>query len=75
MDLAAEYGEYFIESRTAFFRSRVRVRDSASVVTADSLVFYRDSRRSVATGTSAWRARQIGSSSSGAGSSTIRIAA
>jgi lipopolysaccharide export system protein LptA len=50
MDLTAEYGEYLIESRTAFFRSRVRIRDSASVVMADSLVFYRDTRRSVATG-------------------------
>jgi len=48
--LRAGYGEYFAGERRAFFRTRVTVVDSSSVVTADSLLYWRMTRRSVALG-------------------------
>jgi lipopolysaccharide export system protein LptA len=48
--LTAEYGEYRIEPRIAFFRTHVIVRDTASTITADSLTYYRNTRKAVATG-------------------------
>ena len=46
----ARYGEYLVDPRKAFFRSGVYVADSTSVVGADSLTYWRDSRKSLGLG-------------------------
>ncbi len=48
--LTAQYGQYLVEPRTGFFRDRVTVIDSASVIHADSLTYFRNTRRSLAEG-------------------------
>ncbi|MBI4535730.1 MAG: hypothetical protein HY708_05590 [Ignavibacteriae bacterium] len=48
--LTARYGEYFTGPKVAFFRSHVVVNDTASVLFADSLTYYREERRTVAMG-------------------------
>jgi lipopolysaccharide export system protein LptA len=48
--LTARYGRYFVDPREGFFREDVRVVDSTSVITCDSLHYMRASRQSVATG-------------------------
>ncbi len=48
--LQARYGEYLLDERKAFFRTRVSVYDSLSTVSADSLLYFRDAKRSVAMG-------------------------
>lgn len=48
--LSAAYGEYFAEERKAFFHTHVVVVDSSSVVTSDTLLYWRTGRRSVALG-------------------------
>lgn len=48
--ISARYGEYFVTPRIAVFRSDVRVRDTSSTLTGDSLVYFRNERRSVAVG-------------------------
>lgn len=49
--LTARAGEYFVNRRTAYFRDHVVVRDTGSVMSADSLTYFRDEKRSIATGT------------------------
>ena len=48
--LVARYGNYLIGPKRAFFRSHVVVHDSASIVTADSLTYFRFEKRSIAAG-------------------------
>lgn len=48
--LSAAYGEYFAEERRAFFHTHVVVVDSSSIVTSDTLLYWRPGRRSVALG-------------------------
>ena len=48
--LTAGYGKYLVEPRVAFFRENVLVRDTGSVITADSLTYYRSTRISEASG-------------------------
>lgn len=48
--LNAGYGEYFAEPKRAFFRIHVEVVDSSSVITSDSLTYWRATHRSLATG-------------------------
>lgn len=48
--LTAGYGQYLVEPRIAFFHTNVVVRDTTSTITADSLTYYRNTRRSEATG-------------------------
>jgi lipopolysaccharide export system protein LptA len=46
----ARYGEYFVDPRRVFFRSNVYVADSTSVIAADSLTYWRETRKSLALG-------------------------
>lgn len=48
--LTASYGEYKVDPRQAFFRTHVVVRDTASTIFADSLLYYRTDKRSIAMG-------------------------
>ncbi|HTY59973.1 MAG TPA: OstA-like protein [Bacteroidota bacterium] len=48
--LTADYGEYFAEERRAYFRTHVVVVDSTSIVSADTLLYWRITRRSRALG-------------------------
>lgn len=48
--LTSRYGEYLVKQRQGFFRDDVTVVDSASVITADSLTYFRTTRRSIAVG-------------------------
>jgi lipopolysaccharide export system protein LptA len=48
--LTAAYGEYFAEDRRAFFHTHVVVVDTSSIVTADTLLYWRLTRRSRALG-------------------------
>jgi len=48
--LTARYGEYFVEPREGFFRGNVRVVDTSSVITCDSLRYFRNTRTSFAYG-------------------------
>jgi hypothetical protein len=48
--LTASYGEYFAEERRAFFHTHVLVVDTSSVVSADTLLYWRLTRRSLALG-------------------------
>jgi lipopolysaccharide export system protein LptA len=48
--LTANYGEYLAEPRIAFFRGKVKIVDSASTVTSDSLTYFRNTRQSIAEG-------------------------
>lgn len=48
--LTAGYGEYRVEPRIGFFRGRVKIVDSASTVTSDSLTYFRNRRQSLAEG-------------------------
>ena len=48
--LTAAYGEYFAGERRAFFHTRVVVVDTSSVVSADTLFYWRLTRRSIALG-------------------------
>jgi hypothetical protein len=48
--LTALTGEYLVDKRVALFRQRVVVRDSASTVSGDSLIYSRDEKRSVVMG-------------------------
>ena len=50
VQLTARYGWYLVEPRIAHFRDRVVVQDSSSTITADSLTYYRNTRRSEAFG-------------------------
>ncbi|MEW6509329.1 MAG: OstA-like protein [Bacteroidota bacterium] len=50
VEVRALYGQYLIDPRRAFFHTRVVVVDSLSVMTAESLSYDRNTRRSVATG-------------------------
>lgn len=49
-NVKAAYGRYFVDSREGFFRGDVRVTDTTSVITCDSLHYNRATRKSVATG-------------------------
>lgn len=48
--ITAGYGLYNTESRKAYFRYRVRVEDTASVLLADELTYFRDEQHLVADG-------------------------
>jgi lipopolysaccharide export system protein LptA len=48
--LTSTYGEYLAEPRIGFFRGNVRVVDSASTVTSDSLTYFRNTQESIAEG-------------------------
>jgi lipopolysaccharide export system protein LptA len=48
--ITARYGEYFVTPKIAVFRTDVRVRDTSSTLTGDSLAYFRNERRSVAVG-------------------------
>jgi len=48
--LTASYGEYMAEPRIGFFRGHVRIVDTASTVTADSLTYFRNTQQSIAEG-------------------------
>ncbi len=50
VQLHSRYAEYQIGIRKAFFRDNVEVHDSTSTLFADSLTYFRDEKRSVATG-------------------------
>jgi lipopolysaccharide export system protein LptA len=50
MRLNSTYGEYLPDPRRAFFAGRVVVVDSASMIAADTLWYYRTTRRTLATG-------------------------
>lgn len=50
IQLHSRYAEYQIGIRKAFFRDEVEVHDSTSILYADSLTYFRDERRTVATG-------------------------
>jgi lipopolysaccharide export system protein LptA len=48
--LTSEYGEYLAEPRIGFFRGNVKVVDSVSTVTSDSLTYFRNTQESIAEG-------------------------
>ncbi len=48
--LTARYGEYFVDPKRAFFRKDVVVVDTASIVNADSLTYFRVDKYSIAQG-------------------------
>ncbi len=48
--LTAREGRYDVDVHVAFFRRDVVIRDTSSVVTADSVVYFRDTRFSIAVG-------------------------
>ncbi len=48
MNVTSEYGQYFIGPKIASFRTNVTVRDTGSVLTSDSLTYFRIEKRSVA---------------------------
>jgi len=48
--VTARYGEYYIESQRAAFKHNVKVTDTGSVLTSDSLTFLRAERRTIAVG-------------------------
>ncbi len=50
VQLHSRYAEYQIGIRKAFFRDNVEVHDSTTTLFADSLTYFRDEKRSVATG-------------------------
>ncbi len=48
--LTARYGEYFAGPREGFFRDSVKVVDTSSVITCDSLRYFRNTRMTLAYG-------------------------
>lgn len=48
--LHAGYGRYYSEQRKAYFEKNVYVEDTASVLTSDTLTYFRDDQHSIATG-------------------------
>jgi len=48
--LTSKYGEYLAEPRIGFFRGNVRVVDTASTITSDSLTYFRNAQESIAEG-------------------------
>lgn len=48
--LTSNYGEYLAEPRIGFFRGNVKIVDTASTITSDSLTYFRNTRQSIAEG-------------------------
>lgn len=48
--LTSKYGEYLADPRIGFFRGDVRIVDTASTITSDSLTYFRNTRQSIAEG-------------------------
>jgi lipopolysaccharide export system protein LptA len=48
--LKAQYGKYFADEKKAFFTTNVSVEDTGSVLTADTLTYYREIQHSIADG-------------------------
>ena len=48
--MTARYGEYLAEPRIGFFRGNVKIIDTASTVTSDSLTYFRNTQQSIAEG-------------------------
>lgn len=49
-ELTSRYGRYLVKTQESFFRDRVHVVDTSSVIDADSLWYYRTTRRTLGTG-------------------------
>jgi lipopolysaccharide export system protein LptA len=50
VQLTAKFGEYFVDPKRAFFRHHVVVQDTGSIVSADSLTYFRVEKKSIAEG-------------------------
>ena len=48
--LRADYGKYFVDEKKAYFRTSVSVEDSASILTGDELIYFREDQNSIADG-------------------------